>query len=203
MDKRTFLARLRDALSGLPRDDIEERLAFYEEMIDDRMEDGLSEEEAVAAVGSVEETASQIAADIPLGRIVAEKMKPRRRLRGWEIALMILGFPVWFPLLVAGAAVLFSLFVSLWAVVLSLWVVHLSVTVSALACLAAGILFIVRGMTASGLFLIAGSLVLAGLSVLLYFVCRAATRGTAVLGMKTGRWIRSLFIRKEKADETR
>ena len=42
MSKQAFLARLRKELSGLPKDDIEERLAFYEEMIDDRTEEGLS-----------------------------------------------------------------------------------------------------------------------------------------------------------------
>ena len=55
MLKQEFLAQLRDALCGLPQRDIDERLTFYSEMIDDRMEEGLSEEEAVAAVGSVDE----------------------------------------------------------------------------------------------------------------------------------------------------
>ena len=45
MRKQEFLAQLRKALSGLPQDEIEERLTFYGEMIDDRMEEGLSEEE--------------------------------------------------------------------------------------------------------------------------------------------------------------
>jgi uncharacterized membrane protein len=49
MGKQEFLTRLGKALSGLPREDIEERLNFYSEMIEDRMEEGLSEEEAVAA----------------------------------------------------------------------------------------------------------------------------------------------------------
>ena len=45
MNKQEFLAELRRGLSGLPRDDIEERLSFYGEMLDDRIEEGLSEEE--------------------------------------------------------------------------------------------------------------------------------------------------------------
>ena len=52
MNKQEFLSRLRKQLRGL--EDREERVTFYSEMIDDRMEDGLSEEEAVAAVGSLE-----------------------------------------------------------------------------------------------------------------------------------------------------
>ena len=49
MGKQEFLAQLRKGLQGLPQEDIEERLTFYSEMIDDRMEEGLSEEEAVSA----------------------------------------------------------------------------------------------------------------------------------------------------------
>ncbi len=43
MNKQAFLTQLRKGLSGLPQEDIEERLAFYSEMIDDRIEEGLSE----------------------------------------------------------------------------------------------------------------------------------------------------------------
>ena len=55
MNKEEFLNALRSALAGLPQEDIEERLAFYSESIDDRVEDGLTEEEAVEAIGTVAE----------------------------------------------------------------------------------------------------------------------------------------------------
>ena len=48
MGKDAFLAQLRKGLAGLPQKDIEERLTFYSEMIDDRMEEGLSEEEVIS-----------------------------------------------------------------------------------------------------------------------------------------------------------
>ena len=54
MDKKAFLDELREKLSGLPEEDIEERVAFYREMIDDRIEDGVPEEEAVEGVGTVD-----------------------------------------------------------------------------------------------------------------------------------------------------
>lgn len=55
MNKQEFLMRLREGLSGLPENDIEERLIFYSEMIDDRKEEGLSEEEAVREIGNIDE----------------------------------------------------------------------------------------------------------------------------------------------------
>ena len=88
MNKEKFLDELRNRLSGLPQEDIEERIAFYEEMIDDRMEDGVSEEEAVSRIGSVENIARQIMSEIPLTKLVQEKVKPKRNLRAWEIVLL-------------------------------------------------------------------------------------------------------------------
>lgn len=94
MDKQAFLTALRSGLSGLPQDDIEERLTFYGEMIDDRMEEGLSEEEAVAAIGEVSEIARQAVADTPLAKIAKERIRPKRRLKTWEIVLLALGSPI-------------------------------------------------------------------------------------------------------------
>ena len=59
MRKQEFLDLLRKKLAGLPREDVEERLAFYCEMIDDRTEECGSEEEAVAAIGSSDVTSTE------------------------------------------------------------------------------------------------------------------------------------------------
>ena len=44
MNKQEFLAKLQTNLSGLPEKEVQDSLGFYSEMIDDRMEEGLSEE---------------------------------------------------------------------------------------------------------------------------------------------------------------
>ena len=64
MTKQEFSDALRKALTNLPPEDLERSIDFYQEMIDDRMEDGISEEEAVAAIGSVAEVSQQILAEI-------------------------------------------------------------------------------------------------------------------------------------------
>ena len=51
MNKQEFIVALCDRLVGLPEQEVEDRIGFYCEMIDDRIEDGLSEEDAVAAIG--------------------------------------------------------------------------------------------------------------------------------------------------------
>ena len=50
-NKQAFLESLRKNLSGLPQEDVEERVMFYSEMIDDKIEEGLSEGEHVTVTG--------------------------------------------------------------------------------------------------------------------------------------------------------
>ena len=177
MNKLQFLQALRKRLSALPKADLEERLRFYSEMIEDRMEEGLSEAEAVAAVGSADTIAAQILEDIP-----HSVYKPAKK--GWEIALLILGFPLWFPLLVAAFAVVLSLYASLWAVIISLWAVFAALAVCGLALLIGGIVSAFGAMISLGIALVGGSLVCAGLSIFLFFGCKALTKGTCVLTKK-------------------
>ena len=197
MNKQEFLTRLGYLLQGLPRQEIDERLNFYSEMIDDRMEEGLSEVEAVAAVGSIEEIFGQIVAEIPLSKIAAARIKPRREISPWEIVLLILGFPLWFSLLVAAFSVIFSLYVTLWSVVISLWAVFASLAACAFGCVAACFVFVFSGHTLSGLALLAAGIFLAGISIFAFFGCKAATRGTVLLTKKTALSIKHCFIRKE------
>ena len=59
MRKEEFLTALRAGLTGLSPEGVEKLVEFCSEMIDDRMEDGLTEEEAVAAAGSLDELIQQ------------------------------------------------------------------------------------------------------------------------------------------------
>lgn len=58
MRKEEFLTALRANLTGLSPEGVEKLVEFCSEMIDDRMEDGLTEEEAVAAAGSLDDSSN-------------------------------------------------------------------------------------------------------------------------------------------------
>ncbi len=60
MTKADFLEALRNCLRALPDADAARSLDYYIEMIDDRMDDGMTEEEAVAAVGDPADVAREI-----------------------------------------------------------------------------------------------------------------------------------------------
>ena len=199
MYKQEFLGQLRKGLSGLPQDDIEERLTFYSEMIEDQMEEGLSEEEAVSAVGSVDEIIAQVVADTPLAKIAKERILPKRRLSAVEIVLLVLGSPIWLSLGIAAFAVVFSLYISLWSVIISLWAVFASLAACSIAGVFACVIFIASGYGTSGVAILAAGIVCAGLSIFVFYGCKAGTKGILILTKKTAIWIKNCLIKKEEA----
>ena len=189
MNKIQFLLELDKALSQLSETEKVDRLRFYSEMIEDRMEEGLSEEEAVAAIGTVRDIAAQITTDQPAG--TAKKRNP------WMVLLLILGSPIWIAILASLFAVVLTLYISLWAIVISLWAVFASLAACGLAGVAGGIGFACGGHVLPGIALSGAGLVCAGLAILLFFGCRAATKGTAILGKKIFIRIKKCFRKKE------
>ncbi len=199
MSKQEFLTQLRKGLSGLPQGDIEERLAFYSEMIDDQMEEGLSEEEAVSAVGAVDEIVKQAVAETPLAKIAKERIKSKRRISAGEIVLLVLGSPIWLSLVIAAFAVILSLYISLWAVIVSLWAVFVSLAAGFIGGVLSCIIFAIGGNVASGIAMLAAGIVCAGLSILMFYGCKVVTKGILLLTKKMAIWIKNCFIKKEKA----
>lgn len=197
MTKQEFLTQLREKLSGLPQDDIDERVAFYGEMIDDRAEDGLSEVEAVNEIGSVDDIVEQTLAETPLTRIVKEKLRSKSRLKAWQIVLLAVGSPIWASLLIAALAVIFSLWISGWAVIISLWAVVVSSAATAVGGIVSGVVFIVRGNLLSGIFTIGSAVALVGVFIFLLFGCKALTKWFAQLTKKIATGVKRIFVGKE------
>ena len=194
MKKMEFLYALNRRLLELPKSEREERVNFYREMIEDRIEEGIPEEEAVAGVGTIDGIVAQILADRPS----AAKEPPKQSGGGgkvWVILLLVLGFPVWFPILL-------SVFITVTSVVLSLfitlWAVDLSFAAAGVGGFFYSIALLVTGRFAPALFAFGGAVASLGLAVLTFFgsvfVSRAVWRAT--VGMVRGliRWLE----RKEK-----
>jgi uncharacterized membrane protein len=198
MNKQEFIEQLRKELSGLPQKETEEVISFYSEMIDDGIEDGLSEEEAVASVGDLSEIAQKEVADIPLSKIAKERIRKRRRLSALEIILLVLGSPIWLALGISALAVIFSVYVSLWTIVICLWAGFVSLVACFIGGVIAFIVFTALGKGASGVAMLAAALICAGLAIFAFLGCKAATKGVAILTKKMAITIKNWFIKKEK-----
>ena len=199
MNKTEFLSELKNGLSGLPKEDLEERVAFYSEMLDDKIEEGFTEEEAVASLGALEDIIAQIISETPLSKLVKKKIKPKRKLSTTEIVLIAVGSPIWGSLLIAFLAVIFSLYASVWAVVISLWSIVPALLGTALGGTVLGAINLFRGDAAVFLAMIGISLVSIGLSVFAFYGCIALTKGTVLLTRKIIFGIKLLFMRKDKS----
>ena len=200
MTKQEFLNELSNALSGLPQDDREEQLAFYSEMIDDCMEEGVSETEAVEEIGSIDDIISQIAADISFTKLIKEKITPKHTLKIWEILLIILGFPLWFPLLLSVGAVLLSLYIVIWSLIVSLWAVEVSLWGCAISGMITSILYMVKGYVLSGIAMLGIGLFCTGLSILLFFGCVYISKTIIHLTKKVILNIKTWYIKKERSE---
>lgn len=196
MRKSDFLAALGDALQGLPKRDINQSIEYYSEILDDQMEDGIREEDAVAELGDPKEIAKQILMDTALPKLMRAKGKPARTLRAWEIVLLILGTPVWASLLIAAASVLFSLYITIWAVIVSLYAVNLTFALGAVLGLIQGGIFLFAGNYMAAIFYFGAALACLGITVLLFFGFNKMTGKLVALSKQFVLWIKSLFLKR-------
>lgn len=197
MTKHEFLEKLRSRLTQLPGDEVEKQLAYYAELIDDMMEDGILEERAVEKLGDVEKIAQTVLQETPLHKLVKSRVKPGGGWTALSIVLLVLGAPVWMPIAVALFAVLLAVYLVIWSVVVVLFAVVLAVALSGLALIVA--IFLFPAMLPLKLFAFGAGIALAGLSILAFFGALAVVKGLLRLTVAIARGIKSLFIRKENA----
>lgn len=111
-------------------------------------------------------------------------LKPKKKFKAWEIVLLALGSPLWVCLLLAVFAVAITLYLSLWAVIISLWALFASIIACGFGILVSGVIFGLGNNGYIGIAMIGGALVCIGLSIFLFFGCKAATKGTILLTKK-------------------
>lgn len=198
MTKLEFLELLKNRLNGLDNQEIEKHVSFFAEIIDDHIDDGQSEEEAVASLGDIDEIVNIILLDTPIIKIAKSRLN-RKTLRGWEIAMLIIGFPLWFPLIVAAAAVILSGYISLWAVIISLWACVGAIVASGVGVLASGIIFVFSSNLFSGFALIGAALICAGLSIFAFFGVKRLTECIVFLTKRIFLWVKNRLVGREEA----
>lgn len=193
MTKQEFLTELERALGKLPHTEVEQALAFYDEAISDRMEDGLSEAEAVANVGPIDEIAAQITAETPpIPRAIARANTGSRTL---NIVLLVLFSPIWAPVALALAAAALAVYLGIWAVIIALWVTDAAVVLMPIAGFISLTSLSIEGSMLSGLFALGVTLVASGLGLLASFGVFWASKLLVRATRSFARWVASLFVR--------
>ena len=174
MNKREFLNELESRLQGLPKSDIDEKVSFYDEMIQDMVEEGKTEEEAIYSLGSIDEIVDQIAGETKITKLVKERIKPKKSISGLTIVLLVIGFPIWLPLLIVFGVLLLLGFILLWTAVIVSYSIEAALIASGFGGLFANLIALFHGEFSIGGFAV--SLIAAGLSLVFFAVCIYATK---------------------------
>ena len=194
MRKSEFLAALRKGLNGLPQADIDASIEFYSEMIDDRMEDGLTEAEATEMIGPVGQVVSHILMETPLPKLVKAKVSPNRALAAWEIILLILGAPLWLPLLISVVIMALTLYFLIWVIVVLLYLIEVLLAGCALLGISSFPAYLLTGNWPKAGVAIGMGLICAGLAILWFSGSSRAAEGMLTLSKRMIRRIKSCFI---------
>jgi len=199
LNKHEFLSELSRLIGAVPDEDREKSLEYYSEMIDDRIEDGMTEDEAVADIGTPAEAAVQILSASPHRRDDTPKDEvPKRKLQGWEIALLILGAPLWIPLLAAALVIVLSVYIVVWTVAITLYAVPVSLMGSGLGAVISSVMRFIEGTSGAAMIMLGGGFVLIGLAVFAFFGCNALFGLAVTFTKKSALGFISMIRRKEK-----
>lgn len=172
MSEREFTRLLDEKLRRLDGEERKRTLAYYKEIISDRMDEGLSEEEAVSGLESPDEIAERLLAD------AAERGALRPKPRPVSTALIILGSPLWLPLLIAVGAVMLAVYAVIWALIIALVAVVLAFAAAGLAGLVGfAVALTLNPALAAAMF--GCALMLMGVALLLVFPVIAAAKALA------------------------
>lgn len=202
MSKEEYLNGLKEKLAENNIPGIDAMIDFYDEAISDRMEDGMSEDDAVAAMEDTDSIVKAAKLDRPIAALMADKVKESHKEASENghgtlfVILAVVGFPIWFPLLVAFFAIIFSLYISMWAVVVSIYAVELSFAITAVASLLGCATFLMGQIPfATAIAFLGFACLFAGLTVILWKPIVVITRGMIRLIKAVFRGIKSMFVK--------
>ena len=195
MGKASFIEALRARLGQLDPAERARQLAYYAELLDDMVEDGMTEEAAVERLGGPDAVAEAILQEQPLSSLIKTRVRPSGGWTALAVILAVLGSPIWLPIALVLLAVAVSVGVVIWSLAAVLFVIVVGIVIGGLALLVTAVWTAGHSLPML-LLLVGGALCCGGLAVLAYLVAVWAIKGLAWLSQQFFRWIKSCFIRK-------
>lgn len=218
MTKTVFLEKVRSGISSLSENDIKRWIDYYSEMIDDRIEDGISEEDAVAAMGSVDDVISHILRDEnaePTNINNAEPNKKDKNLfdtikdfinrhvtdenRIWVILVVVLAVPIWVPVLTSLFGAIVSVVVSLFSVVVGIYAGAVALVAAFVGCVVKGIAVLsVGALLGSAMMYFGIGFICLGIGILMFLLANLCAR-LIIKGIKfVCSYVKSKIQKKEE-----
>lgn len=194
MTRREFMFELEDELAGLPLSEVNRITEYYDEIFNEALEDGKTEEEICAGLDNPQDIAGRVRAEIAFVR-AEQKPSAKSMSTVFIVLLGILALPIGLPIAIAVFAVVFSLFVTVFALVVSLGATVFGLFAGGLVGIAYGISVIIQGNPLFGVGFVGASFILTGISVLggfaVYYLFRVTIKGIARLCRGLYNWVQS------------
>lgn len=162
MTEKEYLKELKRNLSALKRSDRNSLIEFYKEMIEDKIENGKTEREAIAELEPADAVAKRTLAEYGIDE---EELNKRKKINGMTLALVIIGSPLWISLAIAALAVVLAVAISILAIIISIASACIGVTLSSPFFLVMGIITVFSDV-GTGLIAIGYGLSAAALGIL-------------------------------------
>lgn len=227
MTKAEFLAYVQEKLSALSFAEQQRSLTYYEELIEDYREDGMTEEEAIARLGDPEEITKEILAEAAAQEAAEEaytdpkqeagptyytdpqpdqpynpapqQAAPRRGMGTGTVLLLVLGFPLWFPLLMTGLLLLLVFYILLFIPIIIFGALAVGLGLSGIAGLLVSPFALMEALP-MGVFQIGGCIFLIGIAILCALATVGLWRGVLFIIRKSAG---AIFSRKRKGVSAR
>lgn len=171
MNKTQFLAALESHLSVLSEEERKRSLLYFEEIIADRMEEGLSEEEVIAQMDSPEAIAADIINEAGVeGQNAAIVEKKVGSCPLWvAILLAVLASPIWLPVLVSVVTVIVTTYSVVWILIGCLYITAAALILGGLVGIVASFVALGANSVAIAVFSVGLSVFCIGFGILLVF----------------------------------
>ena len=109
--------------------------------------------------------------------------------------LIVLGFPLWFSLLLAFVAIVLALSVALWSIVSALWAVLISLVAAAPGGIVTGVLNFISGNAGHGIILVGIGIASVCLVIPVFYICKYSTKGCAIITARCYGALANIFRR--------
>lgn len=198
MSKNEYLESLAGKLTGLPESEIRKTIDYYDEIICDRIEDGMTEDEAVHAVGSIDEIAQSVMYEQSIPNLIKASMTGKTDGSGKKalwIVLLVLGSPIWISLALALFSVAIAAYTVIWVMTGVVYILAVSFALSSVTSVVAGLISFFLFSPATSLCVLAVGLVCASLALLSGLACPPVTKISLKLSKMAVHAVKSLFVK--------
>lgn len=200
MTRELFLEQLQIALTDAKIEHVDSLVEYYNEMICDRIEDGMEEQDAIAALGSIDEIIKEMILEKPIGTLVKDTVtkshhtaKESGKNTLWMV-FIILGSPLWIPLLLTLLIILGVIYMIPWIMIMTFFIILASFGISALAGIISFVNCLISMDIGTALVSLGVALILGSLSVFLVKPVLWLTKQTLQLGASVIRSIKKRII---------